>query len=48
MKEKYICPNCNIELDYKHQPDYNIDGLYKPMYVCGICSYGWFVDWRED
>jgi hypothetical protein len=47
---KHICPNCDIELDLQYQSSITDKGeqMYKPMWICGICSYGWFIDWKED
>lgn len=46
---KHICPNCDIELDYQYVVDWDERGrLYRPMWICGICSYGWYVDWKEE
>jgi hypothetical protein len=43
------CPNCSIELDLDYVCDWDPRGpIYKPYLMCGICSFGFPIDWRED
>lgn len=36
-----ICPNCDIEMDLTHVNE-------RTMILCGICSFGWYVDKSEN
>lgn len=40
-KKKPECPNCKEEMDEKDTPE----GI---MILCGICSYGWYSDLKEN
>jgi transcription elongation factor Elf1 len=37
-----ICPNCDIEMDVKTV--LKGENETAPMVICGICSYGWFIE----
>lgn len=36
-----VCPNCKEEMDEKETPE-------GKMILCGICSYGWYVDLKRN
>jgi hypothetical protein len=50
MSNKHICPNCDIPLIYEYMEGSteNDERIWYPYWMCGICSFGYPVEWEED
>lgn len=47
-RKKCGCPNCEVPLSEKWVGDWHPAGQeYKLWLQCGICSYGFPLDWRK-
>lgn len=47
--KKLGCPNCDIELSENYVGGWHPEGQqFKKWLQCGVCSFGYPLDWRED